>query len=219
MIRMKKRYILTTAVLLISLLGGAQQSSAEAKKLLDKTYAAFEASKGIRLTFRASTLDSDGNEQMAMSGTACIKGNKFRLESDQIDVWYDGTTQWVVMKDVNEVNISHPSADEITAVSPLALLGIYRDGYILTSPVKERLNGKQVQRIRMVPALDNKQYREVEAMIDQNSLSLSAVTLTLHNGTMQQIDITDYNGNHNFTDMEFRFNKSRYPNIEIIDLR
>jgi len=216
---MNKRNILTIAVLLITLLAHSQQPSAEARTLLDKTYASFEASKGIRLTFRAATLGNDGSEQMAMSGTAFIKANKFRLETDQMDVWFDGTTQWVLMKEVDEVNISNPTGEEITAVSPLALLGIYRNGYTLTAPVGKNLNGKKVQMIRMVPAIENKEYKEVEAAINQSSHTLVQVTLTLRNGTKQQIDISDYNANHNFTDVEFRIDKSRYPNVEIIDLR
>ena len=216
---MKKRNILTIAVLLITLMVHSQQPSAEAKVLLDKTYASFETSKGIRLTFRAATLGSDGSEQAAMEGTAFIKGDKFRLETNQMDVWFDGSTQWVLMKEVNEVNISSPTQDEITAVSPLALLGIYRNGYILTAPVSKTIHNKQVQLIRMVPAVGNMEYKEVEAAIDQKSHTLVQVTLTMQNGSKQRIDISDYNANHNFADGEFRFDKNGHPNVEIIDLR
>ena len=152
---MKKRNIFTISVLLITLMVHAQQPSTEAKTLLDKTYASFQASKGIRLTFRAATLDSDDSELTAMEGTAFIKADKFRLETDQMDVWFDGSTQWVFMKEVNEVNISSPTRDEITAVSPLALLGIYRNGYILTAPVNKHIKNKQVKSISMVPTVGN----------------------------------------------------------------
>lgn len=216
---MKKRNILTIAVLLITLMVHSQQPSAEAKAMLDKTYSSYEASKGIRLTFRAATLGSDDSEQAAMEGTAFIKGDKFRLESDQMDVWFDGSTQWVLMKEVNEVNISSPTQDELTAISPLALLGIYRNGYILTAPVSKTIHNRQVQLIRMVPATGNLEYKEVEAAIDQKSHTLVQVTLTMRNGTKQRIDISGYNANHNFTDGVFRFDKNGYPNVEIIDLR
>ena len=154
-----------------------------------------------------------------MEGTAFIKADKFRLETDQMDVWFDGSTQWVFMKEVNEVNISSPTRDEITAVSPLALLGIYRNGYILTAPVNKHINNKQVKSISMVPTIGNMEYKEVVAVIDQKSHTLVQVTLTMRNGTKQRIDISDYNANHNFSDGEFRFDKNGYPNVEIIDLR
>ncbi len=215
---MKKRKILTIVALLFTLLIYAQQST-EARALLDNTYRSFEASKGIRLTFRAATIGSDGSEQMSMNGTAFIRGNKFRLETNEMDIWFDGATQWVLMKEVNEVNISNPTAEEITSVSPLALLGIYRNGYILSAPKEKIHNGKSLAMIRMLPAVGTSVYSEVDALIDSNKQTLVQVTLTLRNGTKQRITITDYNANHNYSDTEFRFDKTRYPNVEIIDLR
>lgn len=215
---MKKRKILTIVALLFTLLIYAQQST-EARALLDNTYRSFEASKGIRLTFRAATIGPDGSEQMSMNGTAFIRGNKFRLETNEMDIWFDGATQWVLMKEVNEVNISSPTAEEITSVSPLALLGIYRDGYTLSAPKEKIHNGKSLTMIRMLPAVGISAYSEVDALIDSNKQTLVQVTLTLRNGTKQRIAITDYNANHNYSDTEFRFDKTRYPNVEIIDLR
>ncbi|MDD2328153.1 MAG: LolA-like putative outer membrane lipoprotein chaperone [bacterium] len=215
---MKKRNFFTLATLFVALLAHSQQS-AEARALLDKSYAAFETSKGIHLTFRATTTGSDGSEQMAMEGTAYIRGNKFKLETNEMDIWFDGTTQWVLMKEINEVNISNPTSEEITAVSPLALLGIYRNGYLLSAPVSRTIHGKKLQLIRMTPATDNKAYKSVDALIDPNGLALKEVMLTLRNGTIQMITISGYNANHNFSDAEFRFDRSRYPHAEIIDLR
>lgn len=218
MTRMKKTNMCTIAALLIALFAHSQPS-AEAKSLLDKTYAAVEASKGIRLTFRAATLGTDRSKQLSMEGVAFIRGNKFRLETRNMIIWFDGTTQWVLMKEVNEVNISHPSGQEIASVSPLALLGIYQNGYTLKAPVTKTLNGKSVYLIGMVPAVGNGAYKAVEAAIDKISHTLVQVTLTLRDGTKQVIELSNYNANHNFTDSEFQFDKTHYPHAEIIDLR
>lgn len=215
---MKKRNILTTIALLITLLVHAQSSN-EASVLLNKTYNLFEASKGIKLNFRAATLDTNGSEQMAMDGTAFIKGNKFRLETDQLDIWFDGATQWVLMKEVDEVNISTPTGEELTAVSPLALLGIYRNGYTLSAPVAKTVKGKKLQMVKMVPANHTGDYTEVEAYINPNNHTLAQAVLTLRNGTKQLVEISNYNANHNFADTEFRFNKALHPKVEIVDLR
>lgn len=215
---MKKRNILTIVALLFTLLIYAQQST-EARALLDNTYSSFEASKGIRLTFHAATIGPDGSEQMSMNGTAFIRGDKFRLETNEMDIWFDGATQWVLMKEVNEVNISNPTAEEISSVSPLALMGIYRNGYTLSAPKKKKLNGKNLAMIRMLPTVGTTAYREVNALIDTNSHAMVQIDLTLRNGTKHLIEITDYSANHNYSDREFRFDQTRYPDIEIIDLR
>jgi outer membrane lipoprotein-sorting protein len=215
---MKKRNIFILTLLLITLTIHAQQS-AEAKALLDKTYALFEATKGIRLSFRAASLDTGGNEQGTMEGTAIIRGDRFRLETGDLDIWFDGTTQWVLMKEVNEVNISHPTGEEIESVSPLALLRIYRNGYTLMPPFNVTVNGKKAQLIRMTPTAANKEYKMVEAVVDHNNYRLVEVKLTLQNGSKQVVTISDYNANYNYSDTEFQFDQSRHPDALIVDLR
>jgi len=125
---MLKKYILTATALFFALATFPQNNSS-ARAMLDKAYAAYEASSGIRLSFQSMTLEPDGTEYISQTGIASIRGNKFKIETEAVDIWFDGETQWVLMKDVNEVNISNPTGQEIAAISPLALLGMYKNGY------------------------------------------------------------------------------------------
>ena len=213
-----KRYILTITVLLFAL-GTFPQSSGSARAMLDKAYAAYEASNGIRLSFNSVTLEPDGTGYMSQTGIASIRGNKFKIETEAVDIWFDGETQWVLMKEVNEVNISNPTGQEIAAISPLALLGMYKNGYTLKAPRSKTVNGKNVQWIEMVPVTGNRDFKAVSVAIDKITNTLIQVVLTMNNGMKNTIDITRYNANHRFDDAAFRFDQSRYPAVEMIDLR
>lgn len=215
---MMKRNILTIALLLFSF-ASFPQSPGEAEALLDKTYAAFEASQGILLSFTSTTLEADGTPSMVQSGKAFIKGNRFKLEMEAMDIWFDGETQWVWMKEANEVNISNPTEQEVASISPLALLSMYKKGYTLKAPLSKRVNGKNVYLVEMQPAVSNKDFKAVSVAIDKDSHTLRQVILTLSNGMTNKIDITNYNANHPFSDTEFKFDKNVHPKIEIIDLR
>src|SRR5690554_984006 len=116
--KMMKRNILTIAALLFAFATMAQ-SPGEAKAILDKTYTAYEASQGIILSFTSTTMEADGTIFMTQSRKAFIKGDRFKLEMEAMDIWFDGETQWVWLKDVDEVNISNPAGQEIAAISPL----------------------------------------------------------------------------------------------------
>jgi outer membrane lipoprotein-sorting protein len=136
-----------------------------------------------------------------------------------MDIWFDGETQWVWMKDVNEVNISNPSAQEIATISPLALLGMYKNGYTLKAPRSQTMNGKNVYVVEMIPATSNKEFKAVKTAIEKNSYTLVQVILTMKNGMTNKIDITDYNANHLLSDATFKFDVTAYPKVQIIDLR
>lgn len=213
-----KKNVLTLAFLSIALFSYAQHS-AEAKKILDKAYNAYENSRGIKISFRLTVSESNGSTDQPQRGTAIIKGNKFKIEMPAVDTWFDGQTQWVLMKDVNEVNISHPSTDEIASISPLALLGMYKTGYTLKAPVPGTINGISTYVIHMVPVADKSDFRDVSVAIDKKSNSVVQVNLTMKNGMRSKIDISDYNANYNFPDSEFVFNQADHQGVEVVDLR
>lgn len=213
-----KRNIFTIAILFFASIAFAQ-NSAEAKNILDKVYSGYESSDGITLSFKATMQDAGGTAYQPQSGKASIKGNKFKLTTDAMDVWFDGKTQWVLMKDVNEVNISNPTGQEVAAISPLALLGMYKSGFSLKAPATKTVNGKNAYVIDMVPAAANKDFKAVSVAIDKKTNTILQVNTTMNNGVKNKIDITNYNANHKFADSEFVFNKNNHKGVEIVDLR
>ncbi|HCB89662.1 MAG TPA: hypothetical protein DEP71_10315, partial [Porphyromonadaceae bacterium] len=140
-------------------------------------------------------------------------------EMPTIDTWFDGKTQWVLMKDLNEVNISHPSNEEIASISPLALLSMYKTGFTLDTPASGIINGKNAFVINMSPTGSKSDFKKISVGIDKKTNSVLQVDITLKNGMRNKIDINDYNTNYNFTDTEFIFNKDQHKGVEVVDLR
>lgn len=195
------------------------QEGDQSKAILDKAYATFEASQGIRLTFTLSTFDLSNTPIDIQTGEGYAKGNKFKLDMETMAIWFNGETQWVLMKEVNEVNISQPTEQEVASINPLALLGIYKEGYTLSPPVTTTVNGKRVQRIDMAPTSSRGDFQSVSVTIDPTNHALARVILTGHDGMKTRIDITEYNANQRYPDSYFTFNASAYPGVEIVDLR
>lgn len=210
-----------TSIVIFFLLTGYTfaQNSNDAKTLLDKAYATYQSSNGIRLSFKSTLTDKEGVAYEPQSGEAYIKGDKFKLEMGAMDIWFDGKTQWVLMKDVNEVNISDPTPSEIASISPLALLGIYKNGFTLKTPASKTINGRSTHLIDMVPVNQNKDFKAITAAIDKESGNIIQVILTMADGMKNKIDISGYNTNHQFNDATFRFDKNDHPGVEIVDLR
>ncbi|HBC38681.1 MAG TPA: hypothetical protein DC016_07375, partial [Porphyromonadaceae bacterium] len=138
-------------------------------------------------------------------------------EMPTIDTWFDGKTQWVLMKDLNEVNISHPSNEEIASISPLALLSMYKTGFTLDTPASGIINGKNAFVINMSPTGSKSDFKKISVGIDKKTNSVLQVDITLKNGMRNKIDINDYNTNYNFTDTEFIFNKDQHKGVEVVD--
>ena len=51
-----------------------------------------------------------------------VKGNQFYFDSEELSLWFNGTTQWVYFKKTREVNISTPTADELAQTNPMMVV-------------------------------------------------------------------------------------------------
>ena len=213
---MKK--LITTLFSLLVIATTFAQNSSEAKAILDKAYANYEQSKGIKIDFSFSAVENKST-YMQQKGTAMVKGNKFKIDTNDVETWSDGKTQWVLLKEFNEVNISEPTMDEIASISPVALLSMYKSGYTLKAPSNKTINGKNVYIIEMTPSNNQSDFKNISVAIDKSLNTIIEVNLTLKNGVKNQISISNYNTNYNFADSDFTFNRGKYPKAEIIDLR
>jgi outer membrane lipoprotein-sorting protein len=214
---MNKKLIIALSLLFFSV-AAFTQSSSEAKNILDKTYNDYLKSNGIQLNFKVVTTDARGKNPYTEKGVAKIKRNSFTFSTENINVWYDGKTQWWLMKDVNEVNISNPSNQDLTS-SPTGLLGLYKTGFTLKAPVSKTVNGKSAYVIEMIPTVQRSDFKAASVAVDKNNNTLLQVNLTLKDNMNIKVDISNYNANYNFNDSTFVFNKSLYPGVEIVDLR
>ncbi|HHT29515.1 MULTISPECIES: LolA-like putative outer membrane lipoprotein chaperone [Petrimonas] len=214
---MKKIILTFTALLALALLQA--QTAADARTVLDKAYSAYENSKGINILFTITTTGQDGTKYPPQKGSAQVKGNKFKIETSTINTWFDGKTQWVLMKEMNEVNISYPSNEELATISPLALLSMYKTGFTLNPPVSKTVNGKSALVIEMVPTGNKSDFKKISVAIDARDSSVVQVDITLKDGMRNRIDVNSYNTNFNYSDAEFLFNIDQHKGVEIVDLR
>lgn len=212
-----KRFITYILFLLLITVGYAQ-SSEQSKQLLDKTYELYQNSKGTQITF-SFIIEENGKVLQQQEGIAKFRGNMFNINLPEIEIWFDGTTQWLLMKPYDEVNISEPTLQETASISPMALLNIYKTGYKLDAPQTLTIAGQKHSSILMHPTSDSNEYKNIKVVVNNSASTIAQVEITFKNGVKNKINITQYNPNFNFSNTEFVFQRNQYKNIEIIDLR
>ena len=181
------------------------QTDAKASEVLDKAFAIWKADSGIRAEF-------GGNE----NGVLLLKGEKFYLSNGTIESWYDGETQWSYVADTEEVNISHPTPEELQSINPYHILMRYKTDFHYIYKGSQTRNGVKGHEIILTPKLSN---REIFRLFISNTYQPLAIKIEQNGQTVCEINVTRYETNQKFGDETFRFNKLQYPNAEIIDLR
>ena len=201
-----KKIFLLVLLMGVALCQAVAQQDAKAESILSKMADSYRKADGISLTF-------GGTQQ----GKLFLKGNKFCLESGGIKTWFDGKTQWSYVEQNEEVNVSSPTPEEIQSVNPYALLTAYKKGFNYRYVGEKTRQGKRGHEIILTPKT-SQDIKSITLNVKENS-SPVYIAIQLQNGEKQEFQISSYRTGVNLPDAVFRFDKSKYPEAEIIDLR
>lgn len=215
---MKKSFLLL-ATFLFTLAAFAQddpKSKAIVDKLIakNKTYTSFDADFSSRLVNTASKLD------VKQEGNIKVKGRKFRLTLADHTVINDGTVLWTYSSKTNEVSISDPKEMDET-LDPANLFNVYEKGF-KSEFVSEKAdaNGVVLQTIKLYPLEPAKKpYHTIILVIDKNKLEPRSVEMHYKDGNVVTYILKKFTPNAEMVDALFAFDKSKYPGVEVNDMR
>ena len=197
--------LLTVISLLLATLQCFGQKDAKARQILDAVAAEYDKAAGTEIVF-------DGS----VKGTIALKGNKFVLDCGGIKSWFDGETLWSYVEDNEEVNVSSPTAEEIQSINPYAMIGMYRNGFNYSYAGTKSRSGMMCKDIVLRP--EKKQdIKEITISLNKRMQPVY-VKLESNSGDAQEFTVKEYR-TLNLADSLFKFDRKKYPNVEIIDLR
>lgn len=199
-----KRIIYTLVIALTAISAVAQSP----QQMLDKAVAALKGS--VSADYQVKT------KQGTMTGSIVINGNKFRLLSKDIKCWYDGKTQWTYSTATQEVNVTTPTAAELSTTNPMAAAQSFKKNFNMWK-ASGQIPGHYA--IMLKP--------KAKSEISQVYLYLSDGSNLLHNahfkmadGTTFTITLTNYKTKSGLPGSTFTYDASLVPaGTQVIDLR
>jgi len=216
---MKKILIIIAVISAFSLQVFAQKD-ARAKEILDLASQKYTEAGAIAASFTINIKDVKTKTTYSFDGSIQMKGNKFYLSTPDADSWFDGKTQWVYLKDSEEVNIDEPSKEDVQMVNPAVIFDLYKksSNYKFTGEKKD-IRQRNVYEIVLIP--DNKKgdIQKIIVQINKEDYMPVMFTIFYKNNLQNIIYINSYKTKQTLPDSNFVFDKKKYPNVEIIDLR
>ena len=141
--------------------------------------------------------------------------------SEQLAEYKAGLTEqrkWSYLESSEEVNMSNPTPEELQTINPYALLSILQKADIIIkyTGIKSR-NGKQGFEVILTP--ENKQdITSITLFVSQTYQPLY-IKVEQSNKSANEIIVTSYQTNQPLDNATFKFDKKKFPNAEVIDLR
>ncbi len=209
-----RNFLLLLALSLITTTGFAQ-GDAKAKTILNKVSANLKALKSMKANFKISIKNKKGKSQGSKSGTVMMKGDKYRVKISGQEIICDAKSIWTYLKESNEVQISD-FEDNDDAFSPSKL---FTNFYEKEYGYKYLFSKENTTYIGLIPLKKSVQYEKIILKVSKKNNLITGGKVYDKNGNVYSYTISNYTKNPTLSDKVFVFNKSKYPKVDVIDLR
>jgi outer membrane lipoprotein-sorting protein len=193
------------------------QKDPRAQTILDAVSKKFSSLTAYQATFTYSS--AGGGAKESYTGDLAVKGPRFRLKMNGQDVFCDGKTVSTYVKETNEVNVQDYEAGAMGDVNPAKIYSIYKKGFNYTFLREDKQKGRKLEVIELTPEKKNTQVVRVQLTVDKADKSVRNWQTTDKSGKVTTFQIGKFTPNPALADSFFTFDKSKYPGVEVVDLR
>jgi outer membrane lipoprotein-sorting protein len=206
-----KRLNMSIIILMLVALPTMAQGTAEV--WLDKATERLR-NKGTEISFR---IDEEG---VRLTGKLLIDGENFLYDTDEMKIWYDGTTQWTLQmgSGYNELYINSPTPEEQQQINPYLLLKGYKEHFTPEDGGTKSLNGTTTHQVVLKAKDDSKETSEIYVYINSDA-TLAAIEFAASDGSVYEIDVRSMRNGLTFPKDTFVFPTDGYHVDETIDMR
>jgi outer membrane lipoprotein carrier protein len=191
-----------------------------AEYLLDKFARIFSSEEAYQIEFKYVVESLAENYKVEDIGSAIVKGQKYKLKTEDGEVYFNGSKMWTYNPINEEVYISIPTAgnlDQLMTV-PFILLKNYKEHfkYILKDEIK--IGNKIYFEIDMFPIQLESGYSLLRLRVEKESEKLHSVIMHQKNGVHFNIIITEMIPNIKINDNVFTWDSQKNPDVLEIEM-
>lgn len=204
-------------ILLIIALVGTAQAQNKSQQILDDLASKTNAAKNIQVGFSYGMENTDADIHEVTEGSLIVSGDKYLLKIAGQEIICDGKTIWTYIADAEEVQINE--VDEEESFSPTKLLSSYTDDYDASLEKEYSENNRDYYLMKLKPKDKDSGFDYVHLKIEKEKMQLSAFILYDFDNNVFSYIIKEYLTDIALGDDAFSFDETKYPDVDIIDMR
>ena len=225
---MKKLSVFAVCLLFISGLMFAQPTTAtktatndpKATTLLDKVKKLYAGYSGLETNFELSFKQAEQKKEDVQKGKLYQQGDKYRAEVGNQLFISDGQTVWQKLDNTVVIKkAANTSSSEL--LSPRDLIKIYENKeytYVIQDETAESWS-KKATIIIFKPNNRRNEFTQIRVAIDQKTNNIVSLTTSGRDQSRMKLSMDAPTVNKTYPTTYFTFDKSKYPNIQVEDMR
>lgn len=192
------------------------QTSIEAKNLLELASKQMEAYDNIQFDFTYVLNNRMEKITQERTGQVTVANDKYKLNFlDAIQI-FDGLSLFTIVPENEEITIAQKEEDEEFGINPKKLLRFYREGYDYHWDISQRVKGRNIQFVKLIPTQEEDQdILSILIGIDIMNNHIYRLIEVGDNGTTTTLTINNMDVNTSLPDDYFVFKAADYPDYYI----
>lgn len=212
-----KSLISGICLIFISILSFGQDDTKRAKEILDQVSANMDGYKTLTVRFKVTIYTED--EPIDQSGMVYIKGDKYKLDLDDQEIYCDGENITTYLKEDNECYKGKVADQEdASLLSPSELLTIWEDGYRYRYGGETTYASENCFEIFLYPKdPESSKYHTIKLLVNENRMEVVWVYLRGRDGNHLKYKLLEMKKDEPMGDAMFVFNEASHPGVECYD--
>ena len=191
------------------------QGPEQAKYLLNQVSAETKKQKNLRFEFQYVLENKEEDTRQETEGKVTLAGNQYKLEFLEVIQLFDGNKIYTIVPENKEITVSDPEENEAISVNPSQLLNFYEEGYGYEWDIRQKVMGRNIQFVKLIPTEENLDIQYLLLGIDIAKNSIYKLIEIGNNKTSTTLTIKNQEENISLSPDFFEFNSAEFPNYYI----
>ena len=191
------------------------QTPIEAQNLLELASKQMESYENIELEFSYTLNNRMEQINQESSGKVTIAEDKYKLKFLDAIQLFDGKALYTIVPENEEITITQANDDEDFGINPKELLKFHKKGYDYHWDISQRVKGKNIQFVKLIPTKEDGDIVSLLLGIDTQKNHLYKLIEVGENGTVTTLTINQIKVDGSLSENFFVFNQEDYPNYYI----
>jgi outer membrane lipoprotein-sorting protein len=206
--------IISFIFVFVSFFGGGAHSvqAQDANKIMKTASAKFKSHKSVESNY--TIVYTEGTKKRSATGGIIMQKNKYVNLIEGNKTWFNGKTMWTYVKENEEVNVTEPSNSDMLSNNPYFFINSYSKEYNATL---QNSVGNTYD-VKLTPKNSNEDVKYVILKLLKGSYQPVSLSIVMKKSQMD-IVLNTFKTGKAYKNSSFSFDKNKYPDAEIIDLR
>ena len=191
------------------------QTSVEAQKLLELASKQMESYDNIEFEFSYVLNNRMEQINQESSGKVTVANEKYKLNFLDAIQLFDGKALYTIVPENEEITVTQAEEEEDFGINPKELLQFYKEGYDYHWDISQKVKGKNIQFVKLIPTQDDVDIQSLLVGIDTQRNHIYKLIEVGDNGTITTLTINNMSVDSSLPDSFFVFNEDDYPNYYI----